>query len=70
METGMSSEHENTVGDIASSLKTAGTLVAKQAERTQVTKVTLQSAYAAFGKAVFKDAAERVNDFETAAERI
>jgi hypothetical protein len=53
----MSSEHDNTVGDIASSLKTAGTLVAKQAERTQVMKVTLQSAYAAYGKAVFKDAA-------------
>lgn len=53
----MSSEHDNTVGDIASSLKTAGTLVAKQAERTQLTKVTLPSAYAAYGKAVFKDAA-------------
>lgn len=53
----MGSEHDNTVGDIASSIKTAGTLVAKQAERAQLMKVTLPSAYAAYGKAVFKDPA-------------
>lgn len=53
----MSSTHDNTVGDIASSLKTAGTLLAKQAERTQLMTVTLQSTYAAYGKAIFKDAA-------------
>jgi hypothetical protein len=56
-ETEMSSTHDNTVGGIGSSLKTAGTLVAKQAERTQLTNVTLQNAYSAYGKAIFKDAA-------------
>lgn len=53
----MNTTHDNTVADIASSLKTAGALAAKHAARTQLMTITLPRAYAAYGKAVYEDIA-------------
>lgn len=53
----MSTTHDNTVGDIATSLKTAGALAAKHAARTRLMTITLPRAYAAYGKAVYDDIA-------------
>lgn len=53
----MSATHDNTVGDIAASLKTAGALAAKHAARTRLMSMTLPRAYAAYGKAVYEDVA-------------
>lgn len=43
----------------ATSLKSAGSLVAKKAERTKIVTVTLPRAYAELGKAVYKDSSRR-----------
>lgn len=43
----------------SSSLKSAGSLVAKQAERTKLASITLPRAYAELGKAIYKEASRR-----------
>jgi hypothetical protein len=48
-----------TARDAASSIKSAGSLVAKKAERTKLVTVTLPRAYGELGKTVFKESARR-----------
>jgi hypothetical protein len=48
-----------TVASISQSLKSAGRLVAKQAEQTKLAQYTLPSAFAELGKANYKDGARR-----------
>lgn len=50
---------KNTAKQATSSLKAAGSLVAKQAERTKLVTVTLPRAYAELGKSVYKEASQR-----------
>lgn len=50
---------KKTANQAKSSLKSAGSLVAKQAERTTLERVTLPRAYAELGKSVYKEASRR-----------
>ena len=50
---------KKTAKQATSSLKAAGSLVAKKAERTKLVTVTLPLAYAELGKALFKDGSRR-----------
>jgi hypothetical protein len=50
---------KKTANQAKSSLKAAGSLVAKKAERTKLVTVTLPRAYVELGKSVYKDASHR-----------
>lgn len=53
---------QDAVQKVSGSLKAAGSLIAKQAERTKIVTVTLPRAYAELGKAVYKSSGRR-SDF-------